>query len=171
MKKINLEGRRSGRLTVLADNYSDGHGRQWRCRCDCGALTWVSGKHLSNFKIKSCGCLRVDSSKSRSGSKHPNYKGGWIGHCGYRYQKVKNRGVPEHRIVMAKMMGRALRDEERVHHINGVKTDNRPENLELWSLSHPAGQRVVDMLEWAKEIIERYGNLPATSSTWGALQK
>jgi hypothetical protein len=41
--------------------------------------------------------------------------------------------ILEHRLVMEKMVGRRLRPEERVHHRNHVKTDNRPENLELFS--------------------------------------
>lgn len=62
----------------------------------------------------------------------------------------------EHVAVMSAHVGRNLYEHENVHHINGNRSDNRIENLELWSTSQPAGQRVVDKLSWAREIISLY---------------
>lgn len=66
------------------------------------------------------------------------------------------RSVMEHRYVMSRHLGRELFAEETVHHINGNRQDNRLENLELFSSRHGPGQRVVDKVDFAIEMLTLY---------------
>ncbi len=67
-------------------------------------------------------------------------------HSGYMVVKTAGGWKPEHRVVLSQVLGRPLLLTEQVHHRNGIKTDNHPDNLELWTRSHPYGQRVSEAL-------------------------
>ncbi len=67
---------------------------------------------------------------------------------GYRYVSIFKKSIAVHKIVMEHMLGRPLQPGENVHHKNGVRGDNRPENLELWVTPQMRGQRVEDLVAW-----------------------
>lgn len=68
----------------------------------------------------------------------------------------KKGRIAEHTYIMMNHLKRPLHKGETVHHINGIKHDNRIENLELWNTSHPPGQRVEDKIKWCKEFLSKY---------------
>jgi len=167
-KSIDLVGQKFGNLLVVelvskSDQGKGGTGKKtiWKCLCECGNFTQKNTNNLRAGNAKSCGCAH---GPGRTAEKNWNWKGGRVvtpnGYVVVRvgdYPGSKKRiSVGEHRYIMAKHLGRPLIENESVHHINGDRGDNRIENLELWSSSQPAGQRVADKVKWAREILKLY---------------
>lgn len=76
---------------------------------------------------------------SIAGENNPAWKGGRQVSCGYiwvyspTHPRARNNRIQEHRLVMEKYIGRFLLPGEVIHHINGIRSDNRIENLMLIS--------------------------------------
>lgn len=75
-----------------------------------------------------------------------------VNNNGYVVLRCRGVTILEHRKVMEEKLGREMLPGETVHHKNGVRTDNRPENLELW-VSTRSGQRVADLVAF---VVEHY---------------
>lgn len=163
--KKNLVGQRFGRWLVLSEVIERRHGKiLWNCVCDCGTTGQRQTTHFTSGKSTSCGCRTADRMRGQTRENNPAWKGGrHITDEGYvhvfdpEHPNAKASGyIYEHRKVMSDLLGRKLLKEETVHHIDGDRQNNEPSNLELWSTSHPRGQRVEDKIEWAKELLELY---------------
>lgn len=122
--------------------------------------------HPHYYRVRRYGDPNYPVQRQRS-RKKPGDPKGWINDQGYRLLMMpghpnsdKMGRIREHILIMSEYLGRPLLSHENIHHKNGVRNDNRIDNLELWSKSQPPGQRVSDKIRWAQEILETYGNDP-----------
>ncbi len=126
------------RRSILNPNCKDHGLLQWLGCEDCGKERWVRIVHGKAYRNNLC------QSCSQTGPRSGLWKGGrhQDKKSGYFYIKLlkkdffipmvdQQRFVLEHRLVMAQHLGRCLQTWEVVHHKNGIKDDNRIENLEL----------------------------------------
>lgn len=125
----------------------------WRVCENCGSGRWI---RADNFRetcgacsIKRIYALWLEKNTGQRGNRNPNWKGGRISGDGYVqirldpsdpfYSMTKTNGyIPEHRLVVARRLGRCLERWEQVHHIDGNKQNNNDLNLVIATV-HPRG--------------------------------
>ncbi len=134
--------------TAKEIGYKDTHKYGWVACVDCGKERWVMLRKGIPISPRCKSCAAIGNGK---GEGHPAWKGGRVIHNGYIinylypedpfYPMANHQGyILEHRLVMAKYLGRLLEPKEVVHH-NGTlypmgsfedRQDNRIENLRLF---------------------------------------
>ena len=69
------------------------------------------------------------------GADHPLWRGGrYLDKDGYVIINIEGKQVKAHRYIMEQVLGRKLRRDEVVHHINGNRQDNKVENLQVMTI-------------------------------------
>ena len=121
------------------------------CKCGCGQKTWIStvsnkkygwnkGKPVEYIRghwSRTSKALKTRKISGLRGENHPMWKGGRVDHRGYvlvtfpGHHRCKSgcNYVLEHIIIAEQKINRRLEPDEIIHHLNGIKNDNRPENL------------------------------------------
>lgn len=119
--------------------------RKQRNKCSTGCGRWAEAHGLCQTHLKrqqrGSDLSKPIQIKAPHGSGHTDKHG-------YRILFIDGKLKREHRHIMEQMLGRKLRQFENVHHKNGIRDDNRPENLELWVKAQPSGQRLDDLLSF-----------------------
>lgn len=134
----------------------DGHRGRWAKCLGCGKRIW----QRLDGRPKNCShrCATISNWRGRTRRERFPGPSGYMWRLVYNHPHAHTIGgktahlpgvgyILEHRYVMEQKLGRYLLPEERVHHRNGRRDDNREDNLELWTLNHkdPPGVRVSDI--------------------------
>ena len=142
----------------------------WRCHCGCktdiakynrnGLIYYAAGHGKKGKRYP-------NENRNQQGNKNNNYKGGRIIDS-FGYIQIECKGHPratkkgnyvkEHILVMEKHLGRYLTKYERVHHINGNKSDNRIENLKLMTHGEHSSFHRKEELKHGKKHFKRHEN-------------
>ena len=133
-KKLNIIKKTKHNFCCKKCHYDYAKERATFKKCDyCGKM-FPTYKCYEKRNRKHRFCSKECEGKFKSyNNSYNNWKGGYISKStGYKYIQLPNgKQIEEHRLVMMKHLNRELKKDEVVHHINGIKTDNRIENLKL----------------------------------------
>jgi len=123
----------------------------------CGKYFLVKFSAFDRLKTCSYECRIKNRSNLSKGSNHPMWKGGKeIKNNGYihiycpEHPKSHKGKVAEHRLIMEKSLGRYLKENEHVHHLNHNKQDNRLENLQIMAQSKHTSLHMTGRPSWIK---------------------
>lgn len=153
-KPRDLTGQRFKKWTAISFHSKNKWGKHlWLCRNDNGTEQIIFKTELTGNRKR---CFKFIHYRSERNGKRKTY-GGYIMIKNSSHPNAQKDGfVLEHIVVMGKHIGRPIERTETVHHKNGIKDDNRIENLELWSSVHPSGQRVSDMIQFCSDYLRKY---------------
>lgn len=158
-RKTSLKFKNNSELRRKKAEYERERNKRVGRKRDRDPILWQ--KHLDQEKeryrlkhnIKSDDDLKCAPKGSGSLTKH-----GYRQITKHNHPNCNRRGTMfEHVFIMAEYLGRPLVKGENIHHKNGIRYDNRIENLELWSSSQPPGQRIEDKIQWCREFLNIYG--------------
>jgi HNH endonuclease len=134
-----------------------------KCNGKNGGAVWTGPLCAGHYeKLKRHG----DPSISKPGGRPKGYNNpetkylkedGYVRLLRHDHPNSNKKGfILEHRFVMSKHLGRPLFDWENVHHKNGIRSDNRIENLELWCKPPIKGVRVEDAIKDCIQFLNFY---------------
>lgn len=164
-------------------DYCDMHYARVRAHGEPGSATRLTKKFGGPCAVDGCsrkvigdGLCRMHYERRRNtgvlGGPNSTRQPSGAGHVskyGYRTIMVNGRSIFEHRHIMETLLGRPLLRKESVHHKNGLRASNEQANLELWSKAQPAGQRVIDKVRFAIEMLRLYPEFAAAEG-WSLVQ-